>query len=42
LAILAADWCSSMTSTPARSDMPGHFGIRITDADKDKLVGGEA
>jgi 1,4-dihydroxy-2-naphthoyl-CoA hydrolase len=24
---------------PARSDMPGHFGIRIADADKDKLVG---
>ena len=38
-AILAANWCSSMTSTPARSGMPGHFGIRITDADKDKLVG---
>jgi hypothetical protein len=28
-----------MTSTPAGSGMPGHFGIRITDADKDKLVG---
>jgi acyl-coenzyme A thioesterase PaaI-like protein len=28
-----------MTSTPVRSGMPGHFGIRITDADKDKLVG---
>ena len=28
-----------MTSIPARSGMPGHFGIRITDADKDKLVG---
>jgi 1,4-dihydroxy-2-naphthoyl-CoA hydrolase len=28
-----------MTSTPARSGMPGHFGIRITDADKNKLVG---
>jgi 1,4-dihydroxy-2-naphthoyl-CoA hydrolase len=28
-----------MTSTPTRSGMPGHFGIRITDADKDKLVG---
>src|SRR5215470_3375288 len=28
-----------MTSTPARSGMPGHFGIRIADADKDKLVG---
>ena len=28
-----------MTSPPARSGMPGHFGIRITDADKDKLVG---
>jgi 1,4-dihydroxy-2-naphthoyl-CoA hydrolase len=28
-----------MTSTPIRSGMPGHFGIRITDADKDKLVG---
>ena len=24
---------------PARSGMPGHFGIRIADADKDKLVG---
>ena len=28
-----------MTSTPAHSGMPDHFGIRITDADKDKLVG---
>jgi hypothetical protein len=28
-----------MTSTPARSGMPEHFGIRITDAKKDKLVG---
>ena len=28
-----------MTSTPARTGMPGHFGIRVTDADKDKLVG---
>jgi 1,4-dihydroxy-2-naphthoyl-CoA hydrolase len=28
-----------MTSTPDRSGMPGHFGIRITAADKDKLVG---
>ena len=28
-----------MTSTPARSGMPGHFGIRIADANKDKLVG---
>lgn len=28
-----------MTSTADRSGMPGHFGIRITDADKDKLVG---
>jgi 1,4-dihydroxy-2-naphthoyl-CoA hydrolase len=28
-----------MTSTPARSGMPGHFGIRVTDAAKDKLVG---
>src|SRR5437588_11316291 len=28
-----------MTSTPIRSGMPGHFGIRITDAKKDKLVG---
>jgi uncharacterized protein (TIGR00369 family) len=34
------NWCSSMTSTPIRSGMPGHFGIRITDTDKDKLVGG--
>ena len=24
---------------PARSGMPAHFGIRITDANKDKLVG---
>jgi len=38
-AIFTANWCQSMTSTPARSGMPGHFGIRITDADKDKLVG---
>jgi 1,4-dihydroxy-2-naphthoyl-CoA hydrolase len=28
-----------MTSTPARSGMPQHFGIRITDANKDRLVG---
>src|SRR6516165_753045 len=28
-----------MTSIPARSGMPGHFGIRIIDANKDKLVG---
>src|SRR5262244_4009248 len=28
-----------MTSTPARSGMPQHFGIRITDANKEKLVG---
>jgi 1,4-dihydroxy-2-naphthoyl-CoA hydrolase len=28
-----------MTSTPARSGMPGHFGIRIAETDKDKLVG---
>ena len=28
-----------MTSIPARSGMPGHFGIRILDANKDKLVG---
>jgi len=28
-----------MTSTPARSGMPGHFGIRIVEAAKDKLVG---
>jgi len=28
-----------MTSIPARSGMPGHFGIRIADANKDKLVG---
>ena len=38
-AIFATNWCSSMTSTSARSGMPAHFGIRITDADKDKLVG---
>jgi len=28
-----------MTSIPTRSGMPGHFGIRIAKADKDKLVG---
>jgi 1,4-dihydroxy-2-naphthoyl-CoA hydrolase len=28
-----------MTSTSARSGMPGHFGIHITSADKDKLIG---
>ena len=28
-----------MTSTPARSGMPEHFGIRITEAHRDKLVG---
>src|SRR6266478_7584450 len=28
-----------MTSTPSRSGMPGHFGIRIAEAAKDKLVG---
>ena len=28
-----------MTSTAARSGMPGHFGIRVTEADKNKLVG---
>src|SRR5204862_2927452 len=28
-----------MASTPARSGMPGHFGTRSTEADKDKLVG---
>src|SRR4029077_6023295 len=28
-----------MTSTSDRSGMPGHFGIRITGADKEKLVG---
>src|SRR6266699_6119557 len=28
-----------MTSAPLRSGMPGHFGIRIADAAKDKLVG---
>ena len=28
-----------MTSTLPRSGMPEHFGIRITSADKDKLVG---
>jgi hypothetical protein len=38
-AVFAANWGSSMTSTPARSGMPEHFGIRITNADKDKLVG---
>jgi 1,4-dihydroxy-2-naphthoyl-CoA hydrolase len=29
----------AMTSTPARSGMPGHFGIRIVEAAKDRLVG---
>ncbi|HEX3538561.1 MAG TPA: PaaI family thioesterase [Stellaceae bacterium] len=28
-----------MTSTSDRTGMPGHFGIRITSADKDRLVG---
>jgi len=28
-----------MTSASARSGMPAHFGIRIADANKDKLVG---
>ena len=28
-----------MISTPPRPGMPGHFGIRIAEADKDKLVG---
>src|SRR5438046_8449637 len=28
-----------MTSAPLRSGMPGHFGIRIAEAAKDKLVG---
>src|SRR3954449_7430016 len=28
-----------MTLVPARSGMPKHFGIRITQAEKDKLVG---
>jgi 1,4-dihydroxy-2-naphthoyl-CoA hydrolase len=37
--ILIANWCSAMTSIPARSGMPEHFGIRITEAKKDKLVG---
>jgi 1,4-dihydroxy-2-naphthoyl-CoA hydrolase len=38
-AALTANLCWSMTSPPERSGMPGHFGIRITDANKDKLVG---
>src|ERR1700752_658389 len=38
-AVLAANWSSAMTSTPARSGMSEHFGIRVTDANKDKLVG---
>src|SRR5215831_5465921 len=37
--IFATNWCSSMTSTSARTGMPAHFAIRITDADKEKLVG---
>src|SRR5438309_11714656 len=28
-----------MSSDPLRSGMPGHFGIRITEAGKDRLVG---
>ena len=28
-----------MTSTPARLGMPGHFGIRVVEAAKDRLVG---
>ena len=28
-----------MSDAPARTGMPGHFGIRIVDADKDRLVG---
>ena len=28
-----------MISTPPRPGMPGHFGIRIAEADKEKLVG---
>jgi uncharacterized protein (TIGR00369 family) len=28
-----------MTSTPTRSGMPEYFGIRITDAQKERLVG---
>ena len=32
---LAANWCSAMISSPARSGMPEHFGRRITDAAKD-------
>ena len=28
-----------MTTAPARRGMPGHFGIRIVSAEKDKLVG---
>ena len=28
-----------MTANSPRSGMPGHFGIRVTEADKDKLVG---
>jgi 1,4-dihydroxy-2-naphthoyl-CoA hydrolase len=28
-----------MTATPARRGMPGHFGIRIVSAEKEKLVG---
>jgi 1,4-dihydroxy-2-naphthoyl-CoA hydrolase len=38
-AVLAANWCSGMTSTPPLSGMPGHFSIRVTNANKDKLVG---
>ena len=39
LCSLCHEWCSSMSPTPARSGMPRYFGIRITDADKDKLLG---
>ena len=38
-AVVASNWCSAMTFTPVHSGMPEHFGIRITDAKKDKLVG---
>jgi acyl-coenzyme A thioesterase PaaI-like protein len=38
-AIFVADWVLQITLAPARSGMPEHFGIRITQVEKDKLIG---
>jgi 1,4-dihydroxy-2-naphthoyl-CoA hydrolase len=35
----SVNWYCPMAPSPERLGMPGHFGIRITAADKDKLVG---